>query len=331
VANAVQLARYGREVNPRFVARTPASLFPATPLIRAIEAETHRPGRWPGRIVPVQLPGAAPFFGADALLFGIDSTGGYDSVVPRRVTALVRVLQGEHPDHAVRTGLSGAYAPSFPASATRFDLLARLGVTIIVTPPGPDGQAGPVPGLPLATRQVYAGRDGTVLRVLEAPAGPYVVHGDQVTAGGAAALRRFVDPAFDFRRSVVLERAELRRTGTARLGAGTGEGGVVMATRGVNSARITVTGSAPGWLVLPESWAPGWSARVNGAPAPVLRANYAGRAVPVPAGEAHVVLHYSPVGFAGGLVATLATVLVGAAVCASERGRRRRARALTPR
>jgi hypothetical protein len=47
-------------------------------------------------------------------------------------------------------------------------------------------------------------------------------------------------------------------------------------------------------LVLLDAYAPGWTATVTGAPAPILPANVAFRAVPVPAGRQRVVFSYTP-------------------------------------
>ncbi|HEX5041934.1 MAG TPA: YfhO family protein [Candidatus Polarisedimenticolaceae bacterium] len=49
-----------------------------------------------------------------------------------------------------------------------------------------------------------------------------------------------------------------------------------------------------GWLVLSDAWVPGWTARVDGREVPILKADYAFRAVAVPAGAHQVVLRYSP-------------------------------------
>jgi len=56
-----------------------------------------------------------------------------------------------------------------------------------------------------------------------------------------------------------------------------------------------------GYLVLSEVWFPGWLATVNGEPAPVWRANYPFRALPVPAGELEVRLWYAPASWRRGL------------------------------
>ncbi|MBU6151494.1 MAG: hypothetical protein KGR25_08590, partial [Chloroflexi bacterium] len=47
-------------------------------------------------------------------------------------------------------------------------------------------------------------------------------------------------------------------------------------------------------LVFTDSWAPGWSATIDGTPVPVLRVNNAIRAVMAPAGEHSLVWHYRP-------------------------------------
>jgi hypothetical protein len=56
--------------------------------------------------------------------------------------------------------------------------------------------------------------------------------------------------------------------------------------------RFHVTTDAPAYLVFAETWYPGWSATVNGAPVPLWRANLAFQAVAVPAGESEVVFRY---------------------------------------
>jgi hypothetical protein len=61
-----------------------------------------------------------------------------------------------------------------------------------------------------------------------------------------------------------------------------------------NRVRLTVAGSTGGWLVVHEQWAPGWTARVNGAAVPLVRADHAYRALPVPAGDLEVELLYAP-------------------------------------
>jgi hypothetical protein len=58
--------------------------------------------------------------------------------------------------------------------------------------------------------------------------------------------------------------------------------------------QLAVRADAPGFVVLTDQDYPGWSVTVNGEPAPLLPANHAFRAVPVPAGESTVVWTYRP-------------------------------------
>jgi uncharacterized membrane protein YfhO len=52
-----------------------------------------------------------------------------------------------------------------------------------------------------------------------------------------------------------------------------------------------------GFLVIPNNFYPGWTATVNGKPAPIYRANWVGMAVPVQAGHSSVTLHFTTPGW----------------------------------
>jgi hypothetical protein len=115
-----------------------------------------------------------------------------------------------------------------------------------------------------------------------------------------AALR---DPGFDPRREVVLsEGASI-----------SGGGGFRTASRLVQYApdrvQADVDTTVPAYLVVVDAWAPGWRASVDGVPAPVVRANLAFRAVPVPPGRHRVELRYRPRSVRDGLVVSGLAVL----------------------
>jgi hypothetical protein len=57
---------------------------------------------------------------------------------------------------------------------------------------------------------------------------------------------------------------------------------------------LEIVAPRPGLVVLSDTFHPRWSARVDGNTAPVLRANYLLKAVPVPAGPHRVVLDFEP-------------------------------------
>jgi uncharacterized membrane protein YfhO len=73
-------------------------------------------------------------------------------------------------------------------------------------------------------------------------------------------------------------------------------------------AVLRSTSGRPGLLVLADANYPGWSAAVDGQPAPILQANLLFRAVPVPAGTHEVTFTYQPANWPRGLAISLAAL-----------------------
>ncbi|MEC8379180.1 MAG: hypothetical protein VXZ96_02590 [Myxococcota bacterium] len=63
---------------------------------------------------------------------------------------------------------------------------------------------------------------------------------------------------------------------------------------GTQSFNVHLKPSKKGFLVIRESWYPGWTAKVNGAAKPIQRANWTLSAIPLDQGDAHVEFRYSP-------------------------------------
>jgi uncharacterized membrane protein YfhO len=89
---------------------------------------------------------------------------------------------------------------------------------------------------------------------------------------------------------------------------------------------VAVEAVAPrgGWLLLADTWYPGWEATVDGHPAPVVRANVAHRAVRLSPGRHRVEFAFRPrsaiVGFA--LTAAGLAILIGGVALLARRGKR---------
>lgn len=89
-----------------------------------------------------------------------------------------------------------------------------------------------------------------------------------------------------------------------------------------NRVVIEVTTAAAGYLVLSDMFFPGWEAQLDGRPTPLLRADYAFRAVWVPAGTHRVEMRFQPPGWRSG-VAVSAFTLVGSVLAVGWDWRRR--------
>jgi hypothetical protein len=121
--------------------------------------------------------------------------------------------------------------------------------------------------------------------------------------GSDASPGILLDPGFDPSREVLLTDTPSRPADPAH------RGEARLLELGFDTVRVDVESSGPAHLVLLDAWDPGWRASVDGTPAPVRRANYAFRAVPVPGGRHLVELRYRPWSAVAGLVVSAATAL----------------------
>jgi len=79
-----------------------------------------------------------------------------------------------------------------------------------------------------------------------------------------------------------------------------------------NEIRLEAQAEAASYLLLNDSWFPGWQATVNGRQVPIHRANLMFRAVQIPAGRSEVIFTYRPQSVRAGLqVSGLSLLLLG--------------------
>ena len=96
-------------------------------------------------------------------------------------------------------------------------------------------------------------------------------------------------------------------------------------------ARLTCDVTAPGYAVLLDAWAPGWSATVDGREVPVARADLVARAVRVEPGARTIVFRYTPPGFwLGAAISALAVLNAALLVWLSRQQRDREQRRHRP-
>jgi hypothetical protein len=139
-------------------------------------------------------------------------------------------------------------------------------------------------------------------------------------ASPLGALRQMADPTFDPHREVLLP------TGEARPADPSFQGHVRRCEAGPDWMRVETHADREAYLLLTESFAPGWRATIDGEPAPVLPANAAFRAVAVPAGRHTVRLRYAPPAARVGLTLSALTALLALTVLAALAIARGRAR-----
>ena len=97
-----------------------------------------------------------------------------------------------------------------------------------------------------------------------------------------------------------------------------------------NRVVCRVNADSAGYLVLLDSYYPGWRATVDGRKAKILRANFAFRAVSVPGGNHTVEFRFVPWTFYCGMAVTLSTILGTGAFCTWTWIRRRRRKIQRP-
>jgi len=248
------------------------------------------------------------------MLFGLESASGYEVLLPWRIANIWRVAgQGLSPDYVSETKLAWSYAPAFTTASVRFELLARLGVTHVVT--HPDIGRDPAWTAEVVRRgglePLYQGPDGHIYKVANPLPPAYLVSRCEAMETPVAALKRFSDDAFDPVEALLIESSYVPggpSTCQPRDAGASGEavGRAEIIERSLNRLSVWVDAASDGWLVINESWDPGWTAVIDGAPVAVLPGDYAFRTVPIRAGKHTLQLRYQPI-----------SVLVGAIISGS--------------
>jgi len=134
------------------------------------------------------------------------------------------------------------------------------------------------------------------------------------------ALDRLRDPSFDPWRSVILEEGSAPAGTDAQDAAGDRIVEARIAEESPNRIVVESSSSRAGYLVLTDTFYPGWVATVDGDEASIVRANVMFRAVPVPAGSHRVAFVYAPSTVRSGLMVTAAALLLAGLLAVPRRG-----------
>ncbi|HSP97146.1 MAG TPA: YfhO family protein [Candidatus Dormibacteraeota bacterium] len=209
---------------------------------------------------------------------------------------------------------SGEYLPQgeFPLDAASPDqrLLDLAGTRYLVETPG--WRYG---GDPDQAQPVFQADGHRVLERHTTYPRAFVVGAAEVLAPSAV-LDRLTEPAFDPLHTVLLEEAQWGGAEAPPNFAGSAR----ILDYGAERVVIETHSNGPGFLVLTDQDYPGWRAKVDGLVAPIFRADYLFRAVPIDGGTHTVVFRFVPRRFHAGVgLAALGAVLATALVARSRR------------
>ena len=160
-------------------------------------------------------------------------------------------------------------------------------------------------------RQVYVDNEIRVLEDTAAMPRAFLVPRARVAPSLGTALTEMIHQPFQPDQEVIL--ADDATTQPPRVwslsGAGRARAHHHVLRRGRTSGS-TPRPSADAWLVLSDTYYPGWVATVDGQPAAVLRGDVLFRVVPVPAGEHDVEFRFEPASVKLGLLISLAALVL---------------------
>jgi hypothetical protein len=241
-------------------------------------------------------------------LFGIEDSLGYNPLQLPRYWSYVRATDD----------LSIFYNASVLQSPT-LQNAQLLGLRYLVVP---QGISPPIAGRIVARQYGY---DLYEVSGWEPQAS--LVPAWSAAPDAAGALRQVLQPGFDPSSFAVVEKNPAIPTGLPASRDGSAPGTAQAHPAGDSEIRISVVAHEPALLVVRVPYDSGWHATVNGADAPILRADYFLQAVSVPAGSSQVTFSYDDPRIGEGLLASgIVWVALFGAIGAAMLGERRRRR-----
>jgi hypothetical protein len=252
---------------------------PTTPAIRLLE---RRAGQ--GRTVGINNALTNDY----TMNYGLSDVRGYDP--PQPTDRFFRLWQLANPTQGPSEDLQ---IPKLTPAA--LNVMSLLGARFLVADPAEPRLA--VRGV----KTIYAGDDAVVYENSRAAPAAFLPARIVGVAGEPAMLEKLASGDYEPAREAFVE--------DAHVGLTTARGEVLIRRDKYASVAMTARLSRGGLVVLNDAWAPGWSVRIDGRPASVLRVNGVMRAIDVPAGEHAITWHYTVPGLREGVVLSVVALL----------------------
>jgi len=273
---------YNTQVEQKFI-------YPLTPSLAFLQQQ-------PGPFRVVQDGGQALFVNA-LQPYGIQEVGGYMSAYPDRVNKLMSSIE-----FGARAGGGMSFDRWVVFRNVRNPLFDLLNVRYVLTAPHvrvPENQK---------YKLVFSG-DMSIYENLRVLPRAFAVHRPIVLKETSKIITYMNSDRFDPRAEVILE--EEPPAGFAGEARAVAPSAVNIDRYDFDEVLLTAELATNGWVVLSDTFYPGWEAEVDGRKARILRADCALRAVPVPAGKHQVAFRYRPAARVhGGLISLFGLFLV---------------------
>jgi hypothetical protein len=162
--------------------------------------------------------------------------------------------------------------------------------------------------------QVHSG-DVKIYQALDVLPRAYAVHDALTIASDNLAIEAMAEPSFDPAQTVLLHAdgafdGPVSTLPSPSTGTPPADSNVTVLVYEPHEIVLRAEMEQPGYVVLSDTWYPGWRATLDGRPTPIQRANLMFRALHVPQGSHNLHLTYRPESYVWGLGTSLGTLLI---------------------